>query len=358
MKTVAELFERLESHGLTYAVLRNYENLPDLRVSEHASNTDVDLVVASEELPRFREVLVSLARDMEWDALTECKHFSYSRARHHNIEIFRFYRVSPLEFLQIDVFHGYVNWGLPLMDESELVSGRRYDEQRRLTHIDPVKENIYRLAQVHGLRGSTRAIEKVNRYRGKVLAAFASHEVEFTGCLRCYFGNAGLDAVKALARGHTGRFTRAMHRAKATFAARFAVRHPGKTVRFVLQRIGDNRARFHSQQCGALLKVHAEGAAREAFIRVMNALTQLNAFDRWAEKSAPAYRLTNRERNVMEQGGLVVEWADCSRASLVIEGNETTESIEPKVIACAVRRHTILYSIEHRSVLVGGKVVR
>jgi hypothetical protein len=359
MKTVAELFDRLEAQGLTYAVLRNYENLPDLRVSELENNTDVDLVVASGELPRFRKVLISLARDMEWDALTECEHFSHSRARHHNIEIFRFYRTSPLEFLQIDVFHGYVNWGLPLMDEAELLSERCYDAQRRLTHIDPVKENIFRLAQLHGLRGSKGAREKVSRYRRKILAALARFEVEYSGSIRRYFGKAGLDAVRALKSGNAGNFTRAMHRAKASFAVRFAFRHPGRTVRFIRERIGDNHARFHSQQCGALLKVHAaDGEAREALIAVMNALTKVNAFDRWTENSDPKNRFTHRERNVMEQGGLVIEWTDRLGASLVIEGDESTESIRTKIIACAVARHTVLYSAEHGRVLLEAEPVR
>jgi hypothetical protein len=358
MKTVAELFERLEMQGLTYAVLRNYENLPDLRVSDQAANTDVDLVLASEELPRFREILVSLARDMEWDALTECKHFGHSGARHHNIEIFRFYRASPLDFLQIDIFHGYLNWGLPLMDEADLLAGRRYDERRGLTHVDPIKENIYRLAQLHGLQSSPRAVEKANRYRPKVLAVCASHGAEFFASIERYFGKAGLDAVKALESGHTGRFTRAMHKAKATYALRFAVRHPARTLRFVLQRVGDNRARFHSKQCGAVIKAHAASAeAREAFIEVMNAFAKLNAFDRWVERPVPARLYTRRERNVMEQGGLVIEWNNRSRASLVIERGECAESIKSKIIACAVGRHTVLHAIEHRPVLVQGAIL-
>ncbi len=359
MRTVAELFDRLEAGGLTYAVLRNYENLPDLRVSELESNTDIDLVVASEELPRFRELLISLARDMEWDALTECEHFSHSRARHHNIEIFRFYCTSPLEFLQIDVFHGYVNWGLPLMDESELLSERCYDEDRHLTHIDPVKENIFRLAQLHGLRGSKGALEKVGRYRRRILAALGRFEVELSGSLRRYFGNAGLDAVRALKCGNASRFTRAMHRAKAIFAARFALRHPGQTVRFVFQRMGDNHARFHSRQCGVLVKAYAaDGEARKAFITVMNALTKLNAFDRWAETYDSSHGFTHRERNVMEQGGLVIEWTDRFSASLVIEVGEPTESILTKIVACAVGRHTVLYSAERGSVLQRAEAAR
>jgi hypothetical protein len=301
MTTVTELFRCLEAQGVAYAVLRNYENLPDLKVSETGSNTDIDLVVASRDLARFREILTSIAKNLNWDALSECDHFTQSPSRHHNIEIFRFYRVEPLEFLQVDVFHGYLNWGLPLMDEADLLEGSRYDPQRRLTRVDPIKENIYRLAQVHALRGSARAADKIERYRRNVLAARDNHPVEFLASVRRCFGVFGLRAIRALEQNNAGVFGSAMHRAKAYFALRFTLRHPLQTLKFVGQRFLDNRARLKTRQCGTLLKVRAESLeARERFVSMINSLTHaLNAFDRRIGKPQQS-GFTASERHIME----------------------------------------------------------
>jgi len=345
MKTVPELFRRLEAEGITYALPRNYETLPDLRVSENGSNTDIDLVIASDELPRVRKVLAKLAEDLDWDALSECDHFTRSESRHHNIEIFRFYRVSPLEFLQIDVFHGYVSWGLPVMDEATLIEDRRYDAGRQLTRVNPLKENTYRLVQLHGLRESKRAADKIGRYRGKVLNTFTTQPDNFSASVRRHLGSFGLTAVRKLEENDMAGFSKAMNRVKTWFAIRFALRHPGQTLRFVYQRILDNRSRYKTRQCGTSLKVHAETPEpRERFMALMNSLTKLNAFDGWLVRSDPVDAFTRRERHVMEQGGLVIQWTGPEHADIVLVRGESTESIATKIIARALDRHALLHS--------------
>src|ERR1700676_3731566 len=110
--TVRELFRRLERARIRYAVMRNYEHLPNIRDERLKRTTDIDLVIHSEDLARWRQLGTGLAEDHGWDALVECDHWTQSDVRDHHIEAFRFYRFSPAEFLQVDVFHAYIAMGL------------------------------------------------------------------------------------------------------------------------------------------------------------------------------------------------------------------------------------------------------
>ena len=127
---VAGLFLELERRGVRYAVLRNYECLPVVRRDDDSGvATDIDLVVDSADLPLWREAAASFAKQGGWHALTECDHWTQSGAREHHVEVFRFYRFSPPEFLEVDLFHGYFVWGVPLFDEQRLLAGNGRDRK-------------------------------------------------------------------------------------------------------------------------------------------------------------------------------------------------------------------------------------
>jgi hypothetical protein len=343
MQTVTELFRRLESEHITYAILRNYEMLPELRGGGLTRNTDIDLVVASGELPRVRELLATLAADAGWDVLTECEHFQRSKARHHNIEIFQFYRYAPLDFLQVDVFHGYLTWGLPLMDEKEMLRGRVHDRFRGLTHIDQAKENTFRLIQIHGLGRSARTETKRARYRAKLEAFCQGSEKDFRIFVRRILGPFGVSATAALRSDNQSRFYRTVPLAKAYFFGRYALRHPLSTLWQLKERIRENRTRFHEDPCGCTLLVHSSTeSARERFEVAMNALIKLNVLDEWAEEEGDDCK--KRCPQILEQGGIVVRWTDRQSASIVVEPGDDPEEISVNVLRHYISRHRALYS--------------
>lgn len=343
MRTVADLFRRLEEQRLAYAVLRNYENLPGLRGGGRTRNTDIDLVVETRDMPRLRELLATLAAEFGWDVLTECGHYARSQVRHHNIEVFQFYRTSPVEYLQVDVFHGFLVWGLPFMEEEEMLRGRQYDPVLGLTHIDPLKEQIFRLIQIHGLGQSARTAVKRERYRGKIDAFREHREQEFLASVRRYFGPFGVDAVTALRDGDTRRFIRAVSLGKTHFFARYALRHPVSALMQVAERRRDSRSRFHGDPCGSILTVNADtGPARSRFEAAMDRLIELNVFDEWLQKSW-SRELTHREQDVLEQGGLLVSWTNGEHASIVVEDDDDPAGIAAKVLNACLHRHPALY---------------
>ncbi len=344
MRSVAELFKRLEKRQLSYAVLRNYENFPDLRGSGRTRNTDIDLVVRRAELPVLREVLISVAADCGWDVLTECGHFSQSRVRHHNIEVFRFYRNSPLQYLQVDVFHALLVWGLPFMDEEDLLRGRKHDSVRGLTHMDPLKEQTFRLIQIHGLGQSPRTAIKRERYRRKIEAFREHHDQEYLNTLKRYFGSHGPRAAAALRTGDAAAFKRMIQLGKRHFWMKYWVRHPLSALFQVSERQRESRLRFNTAPCGCTLDVHAGTVqARASLQKAMELLIELNVVDEWIETQEHR-PLNAHEQNVLEQGGLLVQWTDANRASVVVEEGESPAEIATRVAKFCAARHASLYT--------------
>ncbi len=225
---VPALFERLEQSGLRYVILRNYEQLfdgPSQNPGQaHGQATDIDLVIATGDIPRWRKIAVSLAEDFGWDALTECDHFTQSHKHEHHIEIFRYYSHGDQCFLQVDLFHSYLIWGLPFLTEDELLTGRVSDQQRGLTRIDPVKENTFRLLQIQGLIGYKHSTAKIARYRDRILRFDREHGRAFREFLNKSFGGCYEQILDALEREDWARYSKTMRMGKALFWSGFALR--------------------------------------------------------------------------------------------------------------------------------------
>ncbi len=339
--TIAELFRRLEDSGIRYVILRNWEGLFEASSEYGNKATDVDLVIASEDIPRWREIAVSLARDFAWDALTECPHFTRSRERAHHIEIFRFYRHSDGAFLQVDLFHAYLVWGVPFLSEAEMLEGRAYDSKHALTRIDPLKENAFRLLQINGLIPWQHSAEKIERYRRRVLAFAAEHEVEFEQFLeRCFPGSCAR-LLDALRRQDFVQFRRVVRRAKWDFVRR----NSGRALGLISARVLEARKRYFSDPCGCVLRVHTENAeARSRLIGVFDELKRLNFIDLWVATRS-AFLVRRVAIDAREQGGLVVRWSRRDGAQVVVCGDETTGEIRRKLVDVLVRRHRALYSV-------------
>jgi hypothetical protein len=342
--TVRALFHRLEESGIRYALLRNYEQLcdhPHRQAGQAAGQaTDIDLVVASEDISRLRNIAISLAEEFGWDALTECEHFTQSRQRAHHIEIFRFYRHSDASFLQIDLFHAYLIWGLPFMSEREMLADRVQDAGRGLTRIDPFRENTFRLLQIQGLIGSKHTDEKTARYRDRVLTFDSEHGHEFRRFLDSQFaGGAHSDCASrildALEREDWPCYARTVRRAKAGFWMRFLLRDPRRAVQLVSARLFESRKRHFTNPCGRVLDVHADSPRTRTRLRaILDELKQLNCIDRWSERNSSG---------VLEQGGLIIRWSTPERAELTVTGGDTSGQIRRWLMDLLVRRHQPLF---------------
>jgi hypothetical protein len=343
--TIDALFRELNRRGIRYAVLRNYERFPALeRDGDPTARTDIDLAVHAGDLPVWREVARSVAAQEGWDILTECDHWMQSAAPQHHSEAFRFYRLSPLEFVQVDLFHhGYVLWGLPVFDLQELLAGRVLNDTGGFAQIDPMKENVIRLLKVEGLCRGDPASPKLARYRRKLLRFWAAEQASFARHLRAKFFIFGEQALRALQQGDMARFARKMRLARVCFLARFALSHPLQAPRCLVARALDNRTRFVTRPCGCVVNVYAPAEPQRRLLRsVMNELAARNVFEAWEEKS-PGSALTAGQRAVMEQGGLVVQWSDRASARIDVQKSERSPTLIREVVRILAQQDHILY---------------
>jgi hypothetical protein len=132
--TVTDVFARLEASGFRYALMRNHQAFPRF---EH----DIDLVLDSRQMPAWRALVASVAEQQGWDAVSQCRHWATSSYRHHNIESFLFYTDAGRACLQIDIFHGFLVLGLPLLDAHGLLQYAAHDA-RGFSRLQAPVENL------------------------------------------------------------------------------------------------------------------------------------------------------------------------------------------------------------------------
>ena len=340
----AELFRRLERNKLRYAVLRNYERFPHLcsDVTDHAL-TDVDLVMDSDDVPAWRNLALSLAEDCGWDVLTECSHFCVSRIPEHRIDIFRFYRLSPPACLQVDVFHGFLLWGVPFIGEEELLESRFPDAQLKLTRISCSTENVLRMLQLHSLLAEHAREDKLERYRFKVLQQAASDHAGFRQELRAAFSTPGEKALEALNRGDWAGFRNAMRNGKTVFLARFCLKHPLRTAHCTYERFRDHFVRFITRQCGFVLNCYAPSDRERTVLETaLDDLKVKKILPAWTKHGADRRSITWPEHRVMERGGVALKWCEEGRGVDVGQAADERE-LTSLVLWLLINRHPALY---------------
>jgi len=338
--TVVELFDGLKESGVRYALMRNHESFPRF---DH----DVDIVMETRALPDLRRLAASVAERRGWDALTECVHYSQSRYRHHNIETLLFYHLEDNACLQVDVFHGFLVWGLPFLDEDGLLARRERDAEHGIMRLDPALENLLRMLQIHRLATSGPDSPKVERYRNRALKFFAEQGVPSNDPaarrLAPFFVRL---AASSLRRGRMRGYRVQMDLARLAFVARYSVGHPGVAIRLVIARAVDRVRLSYTHQCGFVLFARADDDRRRALLaRALDALVSSNTIRGWTASGSTARSVRWRERKVMEQGGIAVKWADAGDvAAIDLARCASDEDTRRTIVGLLLRRHRLLWS--------------
>jgi hypothetical protein len=343
--TVLFIVDELTRNGIRYAVLRNYENLPRLEHGDGSGDlTDIDLVVSSEDLPQWREVTKAAAERLGWEVVTECDHWTQSAARSHHIEVFRFYSLSPLRFIQIDIFHAFVVLGVPLMNERDLLEGGHSNEMG-IVCMDPAKENAQRLVKIRSLIRSKSKRAKFQRYRSRVLMFWSRDRELFERTLHDLFGSAAIRALHALKNENVSSYLFWMKLARIVGFLRFFCSHPQSAIKHIVSRFPENRKRFVTRTCGRIVRVHVPDSANQGLVRrVLNELCTIGAFENWKEKSVGS-PISAKHRSVMEQGGLVIEWSDLASADLIIPQSSQEHDVRRQFINTLVAQDNVLFPV-------------
>jgi len=341
MNPVTELFRQLTEAGLHWAILRNYEQLPNLDLGGRRL-TDLDLAVYHADLDRFRSILMRVADDCGWDAMTECDHYAQSPAVHHRHEVFRLYRVAPLEYLQVETFHSHIVCGLPLLDEPQMLEDRIFDGCRDLFHLTPAKENMYCAVQIAAEMRSGGNPAKIERYSKRLTEFACQQPEEFVRVLKSYFSPFAAAAVKRLCLGDKAGFLRRMRWARMHFVLRTLMKRPVTAIRYALVRRAENRLRFHSRQCGRTVNVWAETPQqRDTFVHVLDTLSARRIVYEWRQtRSATVHPL---DRPLLEHGGILVRWTGPEDADIRVDRQADADSVTREILALLVSRHRVLH---------------
>lgn len=110
---IRDLASRLDTEGLSWAVLRHAEGLPDF------TRYDVDLLTTPEALPQVIRLVKACARETGW------RMAGTIRKRHYTcLMLMRGSGTSGLAFLPLDLFTGLEYRGLRMMDAESVLSSR------------------------------------------------------------------------------------------------------------------------------------------------------------------------------------------------------------------------------------------
>ena len=92
-KTVISLINILEINNCKPVLARNYENFPNF-------SNDLDLFVDNNS--EINNYFCSVAKNLSWDNLTKCEHFSIYRNKVFNITAYKFLKLNPPQTLHVD----------------------------------------------------------------------------------------------------------------------------------------------------------------------------------------------------------------------------------------------------------------
>lgn len=334
-ETTLALFKALGESNIRYAVLRNYENFP-------AFGHDIDLVIHHDDLEDWRCLLQDLAQSKSWDVLTECKHYALSQALAHRIEIFHLYTHSPLAHLQIDVFHGMLILGVPLFREADLLAERGWHETHQFYYLDPLKEQLARVFQIHSLLSSSAAQEKVTRYRQKILQFCENPEQkdQLFALFKRYFPQSGPEGLSFLLTGDLSRFQASLSGLKRSFLLSRFFRQPGSTLQVFLHRLQDQWMTYVQNPCGFALPLGGFSEKQCQLVKeALDYLVSHNVLSCWTDKGFYQTGFSRKERKVMERSGMVLKASMPQNDLVNFVPLDTLEETIVQILNLLIHRH-------------------
>lgn len=332
---VVSLFEQLHALNIQYAVLRNYEDFPNF---QH----DIDLVVRSSDLGPFKNALKTIALSHGW-TVTQCEHYAQSSFRHFNIEVFQLYRTeSAVSFLQIDIFHGFINWSTPLFTEKQLLEDPLLHPRFKIYTIDPKKENLYRLLQIYSLLSHNNSQEKIYRYRQRVLKYWIEQGKDFSTFMKLQFSFDPNNLFTALKASDWAAFKKIVFRFKCRLFLNFFLKNPWLTVKMIAARVLDYSRLFLTNPCGRTLKIHLDDHQINLLILALDQLKALNVIRSY---ELPFLKRSNlyQKRRCLEQGGLVILRVNRPKQADTLRlASMNAKEIQNNLLTQLIHRHKVL----------------
>jgi len=336
-QTIISTIHELETNRIDYTIARNYENYPDF-------GHDLDLFYHAPVLT-FEKIAKKVAAKNSWDIVTYCDHWSKSSISEHNIDVFRFYKLDTSEYLQIDLFRGFLIWGIPFISAEEILKERKLHSSGFFYRPNGALENIFRLLQINSLIGNDSATNKVSRYRERVLRFCDSEKDSLLVCGKKR-GLFYIDvALKYLHTKDYSRFSYYMNKSKKRFLIRYVFKHPINSFRQLIARVGDYYRLFYASPCGVELNIYASDLSQKKIVESeLNELIKNDFISSWVE-AKNKFMLTVKERRILERAGVVIRWVAYQNENILsVNECESRKEISRMLCKSIIFRHKVIFS--------------
>lgn len=335
-KTVLALIDHFNRENISYAIARNYESYPNF-------NRDLDIYFF-DSVVKVKEILREVAKEQEWDTVTYCDHWSKSKIISHNIDVFKFYRESSFDFLQVDLFYSFLIWGSPLISSEQIIEQRELIKPWKFYRINVSCENILRLFQINKLLSNANQEGKISRYRKRTIDYYrCSGEA-----MVCYGRDLGLSFIKkalmALEIKNYSVFRRIMFAQKVVYSLKRMFNNPVHFAAHLFYRTVDYYRLFYTCPCGFLLKVYVDEFDKKIeFMRLMDDIVSSGIIRCWMEKKS-LISYNYRERGIMERGGVLVQWEDeLGKEDIYLSFDLSYMDCFNYVLKQLIRKHELIY---------------
>jgi len=253
-----------------------------------------------------------------------------------------------LEYLQVDLFRGFLVWGCPLASACEITDLRELHEGGCFHRPDLATENIFRALQINRLLANSESRAKIERYRQRLLGYVSQNRTAYLN----QAARIGLpitdEIVDALEAEDFLEFKKLMNKAKRHFMGSKFLRNPVRTARKVLARAGDYYRSYHSTPCGSRALVYAHTGKQKDYVRsALNRMSAAGFITSWTERTGRGM-LSINERKILERMGVVLEWVNNIEDGkvIVIGEHDEEDRIFERIRSHIIFRHTMIFEAE------------
>jgi len=334
--TIKSIIRELEDSDTTYAIARNYENYPDF-------GHDLDLFFSA-PISLFIKFIEVIAIKHSWDVVTYCNHWSKSSIPEHNVDVLRFYKLASNEYLQVDLFRGFLVWGVPLVNAEEILKYRNLHDSGLFYRPNLAIENIFRMLQINSLLTNKSEIKKIARYRERVLEYVHTESESLLKCGK----DLGLlyieESLKPLSENNFSLFSYYINKSKRQFLFKYILKQPFLSFRQLLARIIDYYGLFISSPCGLIIEVNVQNSKHKKVIESsLDKLVDNSFILGWSDVMNNRI-LSLKKRRVLERGGVVIKWVNHRGKNIICIDDSTSShdvyrDLQNRIILC----HEVIY---------------
>jgi len=334
--SIRSIINGLHKKNITYAIARNYENFPDF-------GHDMDLYY-DDDNSKIIEILISTARNYKWDIITQCEHWTSSKIKEHNITAFYFYNIRTNESLQIDLFSGFLVFGVPLMHSKDILKARQLSINNKFYTSNLEVENIFRILQIHKLSSNLLNESKILRYMDRIINYEYKYPTKISHCANGLGLYLIQNALNYLIKGKRTKFCLIMSLSKKIFLIQKLFVEPKKTFYSLLERAKEYYRLFISHPCGISISIATQNSTQKKFVeKALSKLVDFRIIPSWSLIKNSTRSLL-QQKKILERGGVLIKFNDVNEPSdIALNKNDDLNIIYNAILKNFIYRHKIIY---------------